>query len=258
MPDRQEPLPPRTTAKIQKAVLPVALALALLAAFNQAKRARTALEEEQNLRVEQTRFTKQITEMQEDLAGKNDRLTELLAENSRLKSKSDETELLKLRGEVTRLRPLQEDVVALQKMLQQSSGGLPTWKTKELANVGSANPMDALQTYLYNAHQTNVAGIQNSFVGDNVDPPDIEAFQKFVNDRNNYSMDGVPSFRILSENWLAPNKVQMEVNAAISSGGVGMSVPFTLLNVNGEWKIVVFNFRGTDGKVNDVGFFNRN
>ncbi len=244
--------------KLQKISLAAALILAILAAFNQAKRARLALQEAQSLREQQAQSAKQIIDLQENLADKNNELAELLTENSRLKNNSNETELLKLRGEVTRLRPLQNDVVALQQKLRLSSAGLPAWKTSELANAGRTTPVDALQTYLYSSQNTNVAEIQKSIVGDDLNPPSSEALKNFINDDTNHPLgsEGVAGYKIISETWLAPDKVQVELDASMGSGGMGVSIPFTLRNVNGEWKLEVFNVRDADGKFNHLGFVN--
>jgi len=244
-------------SKLKKILLAAVFALAVLSAFHQTKLARDAQNEAQESRVQEARSGKEIANLKDSLADANAEVADLLAENSRLKSNPNETELLKLRGEVTHLRPLQEDVVALQKRLLQNSAGLPTWKTNELANVGRANPIDALQTYLCSSQQTNMAEIQNSIVGDDVDPISAEALQNFINDKNNHPTGGenVTGFRILSETLLAPDKAQVELSVSYGKGGMGISVPLTLRNVNGDWKIVVFNVRSPDGKVSTVEFF---
>jgi hypothetical protein len=159
---------------------------------------------------------------------------------------------------VTRLRPLQEDVVALQKKLQQSPAGLPNWKTNELVDAGRANPIDAVETYIFSSQSTNMAEIQNSIVGDNIDPPSPEALRDFINDEKNHPLanNEVTGYRILSETWLAPDKVQVELNASMGSGGMGVSVPFTLRSINGEWKLQVFNIRDPNPNFNHLGFVN--
>ncbi len=244
-----------TMTKFRKLGMAAALILAILTALYQTKRAR---DEAQKLRSQQAQFAGQIIDLQEGLTNKSNQLADLLAENALLRKNPNETELLKLRGEVTRLRPLQDDVVALQKMLEQSSAGLPTWKTNEVAAAGRANPIDALQTYIFSSQQTNTAEIRNSVVGDDVDPPTPEALQNFINEGSNHPManDGVAGYKILSETWLAPDKVQLELKASFGNGGMGISIPFTLRNINGEWRLVVFNVRDQDGKWNRLGFVN--
>lgn len=244
-------------SRIKKIALAAALALAILTAFHQAKLAHDAQVETRKLRELQAQSTQKIVDLQDSLADEDKRLADLLAENLRLRSNPNEMELLKLRGEVTRLRPLQEDVVALQKMLRETSAGLPAWKTNELANVGRANPIDAFQTYLCAAQQTNMAEIQNSIIGDDVDPISPEALKGFIDDASNHPVGNgnVISFKILSETWLASDKVQVELSQIVGKNGMGVSLPFTLKNVNGEWKIVVFNARSPDGKMSSVEFF---
>ena len=240
-------------SKVKKIALAAALSLAILTVFYQTKLAR---DQAQQLRLQQAQSAKEISNLQESLADQSNQAADLRAENSQLKRNPNETELLKLRGEVTHLRPLQADVVALQKKLLESSSGLPTWKTNELANVGRANPIDAFQTYLCSVQQTNSVEIQNSIVGDDVDPISAEALKSFIENNSNHPGGGnAIGFRILSETWLAPDKAQVELSEIVSKSGMGVSLPFTLRNVNGEWKIVVFNAHSPDGKVSSVEFF---
>ena len=243
--------------KLRRIAVAAALAVAILAALNQAKQARIALYEGQKLREQQSQSARQIIDLQDSLADKNSELAELLAENSRLKSNPNEMELLKLRGEVTRLRPLQEDVVALQKKLQQSSANLPTWKTNELADVGNSTPIDAVKTLLYSVQNSNVTFLQQSIVGDDVNPPSPEALQNYIKEQSSHPAgnEGTKGYRIISETWLAPDKVQVELSASMDDG-VGISIPFTLRNVNGEWKFVVFNVPNKDGQGSHVDFLN--
>ena len=241
----------------QKIALTAVPILAILAALYQTQQARDARDEAQKLRAQQSLSAKQISDLQNSLTNKSNELTGLLAENSRLKKNPNETELLKLRGEVTRLRPLQDDVVALQKMLQRSSTGLPAWKTDEVKDAGRATPLDALQTYIYSSQETNIAEIQNSIVGNDVDPPSPEALQDFIKEGSNHPTTkdaGVAGYRILSETWLAPDKVQVELSESEGNNGVSVAAPFILRNINGEWKLVVFNVRDTDGKHVQIGF----
>ena len=235
----------------------VALAAAIGTALYEGQQSRAARASEQKLRTEQAAFSKDIADLQADLANLTNQLASLIAENSRLRNNPHEMELLKLRGEVTRLRPLQDDVVALQKMLNQSSTGLAQWKTNELTDVGRANPIDALQSYLYSSENTNAAKIQSGIVGDDIDPPTPEALQAFIKTESDHpdmleGMD-VAGFKILSQTWLASDKVQVELQLLVE-GGLGISAPFTLRNVDGEWKLVAFNKRDNQGKVNRLEF----
>ena len=248
---------PRAMTKLQKIVLAAALVLAILAALNQANRARIALHEEQKLREQLAQSAKQIADLQENFANKDDQMAELIAENSRLRNNSNNLELLKLRGEVTRLRPLQDDVVALQKMLNQSAGGLAQWKTNELTDAGRATPIDALQTFLFSSQITNAAKIRSGIVGDDIDPPTPEALQDFIKREIHHpdttaDMD-ITGYKILSQTWLASDKVQVELQLMVD-GGLGFSAPFTLRNTDGEWKLVAFNVRDKQGKVSKLEF----
>ena len=99
---------------------------------------------------------------------------------------------------------------------------------------------------------------KSSIVGDDIDPPSQDTLQNFADDRTNHPLanDGVAGYKILSQTWIAADKVQLELNAKFGKGGLGVSVPFTMRNVNGEWKLTVFNVRDTDGKVNRLSFVN--
>jgi hypothetical protein len=139
-------------------------------------------------------------------------------------------------------------------MLKQSSAGLAEWKTNELADVGRANPIDALQTYIYSAKNFDPAKIQDCIVGNSADPTDPEALQKFIKDQNNHPGDSdAAGYKILSQNWLVSDKVQVELEV-LEDGGLGISAPFTLQNINGEWKVVVFNNRDKNGNFIQIGF----
>src|SRR6185312_575763 len=163
----------------QKIAIGAALAAAIAVTLVQTKRASTARAEAQNLRAGQALLFEQISNLQADLADLTYQLAFVHAENPARKNNSTDIELLKLRGEVTRLRPLQDDVIALQKMLKQSSAGLAEWKTNELADVGRANPIDALQTYIYSGQNFDPARIKDCIIVDSADPPSPDALQKF-------------------------------------------------------------------------------
>jgi hypothetical protein len=243
--------------KFQRTALLAALTLAILTALYQSKQARNARDEAQMLRTQLAQSTRQITELQDNLASKSNQLADLLAENARLRNNPNETELLKLRSEVTRLRPLQDDVVALQKMVNQSSTGLAQWKTNELTDTGRATAIDALQSYLYSSQNTNAAKIQTGIVGDDIDPPSSDALQSFIKREMDHpgttsDMD-ITGYKILSQTWLASDKIQVELQL-MAAGGFGISAPFTLRNINGEWKLVAFNVRDGQGKVKGVEF----
>lgn len=242
--------------KTQKIAITALLVAAIGAALYENRQAENARAELQKLEAQQAPLAKEITDLQAGLAGMTNQLANLQVENLRLRKNPDKTELLKLRSEVTNLRPLQDDVVALQKMLKQSSAGLAQWKTNELADAGRASPIDVLQTYLHFS-QVEPAKIRNDLVGDDADPPDQEELEKFIKskiDQPDMNMTDITGFKILSQNWLASDKVQVELQI-LSAGGVGVSAPFTLRNIDGEWKLVVFNVRDKQGNVSQLDFF---
>jgi hypothetical protein len=243
--------------KLAAAVMLTALIVAIGAALYEGQQAREARAEAQELRLELAPLTQKIADMEAAFEPLSNQLQSLVTENSRLKNNSNDLELLKLRGEVTRLRPLQDDVATLQNMLKQSSAGLAQWKTNDLSDVGRATPIDAIQSYLYSSGTTNVANIKSSIVGDDIDPPTPEALQGFIKgeiDHPGMSEDmDITGYKILSQTWLGSDKARVELQM-IAGGGVGMSGPFTLRKVDGEWKLVVFNVRGQDGKVSRLEF----
>jgi len=239
----------------------VALIAAIGVALHEVTQARDARAEAQKLRAQQASLARDLANLQAEVSNLTNQLAGLFAENSRLRNNPNDRELLKLRGEVTRLRPLQDDVVALQKMLNQSAAGLAQWKTNELTDAGRATPIDALQTYLYSSQNTNAANIRNGIVGDDVDPPTQEALQDFIKSEIDHpgtelDMD-VTGYKILSQTWLASDKVRVELQL-LTTGGVGISGPFTLRKVDGEWKLVAFNTRNSEGKIGKLEFINEN
>jgi len=238
---------------IQKTIITATLAVVAGAGIYEAHQAAQLQNQIQTLQQQQAPLAEQIQRLQRERDAATNRLVGLLAENSRLKSNPNQNELLKLRGEVTRLRPLQRDVTTLKKLAAQSMSGLPEWKPDQVKNVGRATPQDALQTYLWSGNTTNLSEIGNSLVGDENDPPSPDALREFINDRSNhpFSNDGVTDYRILSQTLVSSDEVQLEINALF--GGSGVSVPLTLRNVNGAWKLVVFNIRDKDGKVSQLG-----
>ena len=243
---------------IRKIAVIAVAAVAILTAVYQANQARDARSEAQNLWAKQSQLARQIADLQDSLANATNQLASLLEENARLKNHSNELELLKLRSEVTRLRPLQEDVVALQKKLQRSSGNLVDWKTNDLEDAGRADPIDALRTYLYLSQNFNPDKIQNGVVGDDTDPPDKDELQNFIKSESNHPRptDGIADYKILSQTQLSPDKVEVELNVTFGDSRMGISTPFTLQNINGEWKLVVFNVRDGNGKLNHLSFVN--
>ena len=236
------------------AILFVTVGLALY----KGKQARDIRAELQKLQAEESPLAKEIADLQASLANMKNQLSNLQEENARLKTNSNETELLILRDEVTRLSSLPDDVATLQKKLKQSSANLATWKTNDLADVGRGTPIDALRSFAY-ASQFAHEKMQNSFVGDDVDPPSGEALQKFINEKIEHQsliIDmNVAGYRILSQSPLAPDKVRVDLEV-LASEEFGISLPFTLRKVNGEWKLVVFNVRDKHEAVTEVELVN--
>jgi hypothetical protein len=95
---------------------------------------------------------------------------------------------------------------------------------------------------------SNVDNMVGMVVGDPVDPPPPEAMEQFLKENGNAS-SGLTGFRILSQTYLSPDVVQLEL-LAIWKNGEGMSLPLTLRRNNDDWKITVFTERNSDGTVN--------
>ena len=240
---------------LQKIIVTAALTAAVGAGLYQAKKAHAARAEVQTLRQKQAPLEEQIQQLQSERDNVTNRLADLLAENSRLKSNPTQSELLKLRGEVTRLRPLQKDINDLQKVASQSASGLAEWQTSEVRNAGRATPQDAMQTYLWSATTTNLAVLSQCFVGDETDPVDIDGITSFTNDPILNPSGDLGTVRIISQKFLSAGEVLLDVQVKFEkeSNGVhedsGVTKEFSFRNVNGEWKLVLFNVRDANGRV---------
>jgi len=237
---------------LQKTIIGATLAAAIGAGIYEARQAWRLREQVQALQRQQLALTEQTQQLRHERDETSRRLTALLQENERF---SDETaELAKLRGEVARLRPLQKDVVSLQKMATQSTSGLAEWKLDQVMNVGRATPQDVVQSSLWAETTTNLSEIRRSLIADERDPPTEADIDEFVGDPNNhlhFSKDELKTaiIKVLSRKIISPDEVVLTVSRQFDESGKGIAVPLTLRNVNGEWKIVVFNVRDEAGKV---------
>lgn len=240
-------------------VLIIALIGAIGMALHELNQTRDARAEAKALQAEQDSLTKEVSDLQTSLAILKNQLANVQEENSRLKTNSNEAELLNLRDELTRLRSLPDDIATLQNKLKQSSATLATWKTNDLADVGRGTPIDALRSFAY-ASQFAHEKMRNSFVSDDVDPPSEEALQKFIKDEiehHSLIIDmNIAGYKILSQSSLAPDKLRMDLEV-MASEEIGISVPFTLRKVNGEWKVVVFNVRNEYGAITGQAIVNK-
>jgi hypothetical protein len=239
--------------RFQKNAALLLLIAAIGVALYKGKQAGDTRAELQKLQGQQMPLAKEIVELQAGLAGLTSQHASLQEDNSRLKNPS-ETELLQLRSEVARLRPLQDEVATLQKTLKHTSAGVAQWQTNELANVGRATAVDALQTYVYSTH-SDPPKIRSSFVGDDIDPPSDEAIQKFIKETIEHHITlidmNIVGYRILSQSSLASDKVRMELGI-LSTGGMGISFPITLRKIDSEWKLVLFNVRDRQGVLHEL------
>jgi hypothetical protein len=234
------------------------ITLAVGVALYKSKQAHDARAELQKLKAAQNSLSKEIGDVQASLANLKNQLASLQEENARLKTNKNDTELVNLRNEVARLRSLPDDFVDLQKKLKHSSAPLASWKTNDLANVGRATPLNALRSYVF-ASQFDNEQMRGSFAGDDVDPPDPDALQKFITKKVEHQSRiidmNIVGYQLLSQTWLAEDKVRMTLKV-MASEELGISLPLTLRNINGEWKVVVFNLRDKNGAVTELEFIN--
>ena len=237
---------------LQKTLIGAALAAAIGTGIYEARQAWRLREQVQALQRQQLALTEQTQQLRNEREEASRRLTALLQENERFRGET--AELPKLRGEVARLRPLQKDVVSLQKMATQSTSGLAEWKLDQVMNVGRTTPQDVVQSSLWAEMTTNLSEIRRSLMADESDPPTEADIDEFVDDPNNhlhFSKDELKTgnIKVLSQKIISPDQVVLTVSRQFDESGKGIAVPLTLRNVNGQWKIVVFNVRDEAGKV---------
>jgi len=60
---------------------------------------------------------------------------------------------------------------------------------------------------------------------------------------------------VLSQALLSPNEAVLVLNEQFGADGAGVSGPLTLRNIQGVWKVVVFNTRDADGKVTSLDLY---
>lgn len=241
---------------MQKALVAAALAVATGTGIYEANQARKLKEQVRTLQEQQAPLMGQIQSLREDRDEATNRLASLANEVARLNG--NEAELLRLRGEVSRLRPMQKDMAALQKQAAQANANLAEWKPDQVTRAGRTTPLNALQTYLWSAVTTNVNELTQCLVGDKLDPPAAKEFQEFAAGTANHPTKEWFRFKVLSQNMVSPDETQVEIQAQLGANGnaasVGVTRTLTLRQVNGEWKLVVFNVRDADGKVTQLGF----
>jgi len=96
-------------------------------------------------------------------------------------------------------------------------------------------------------------------IADESDPPTEADIDRFVDNPNNHLQfnkeDLKNKIKVLSQKIVSPDEVMLTVSRQLDQSGKGIAVPLTLRNVNGEWKIVVFNVRDEEGKVTNLGVF---
>ena len=245
--------------RLQKIIVCVAIAIATALFVNQVRVTRAARADVAKLQAQQANWTNQIARLQAALAAKDDPLSATPTQNSAPGDSSNESELLKLRAEVTRAHSSEGDLAMLRHLLAQSSQPFREWKTNELLNAGRAEPISAVETFLFLSQQADPTELKSGLVGDDVDPPDPDETEKFLANRANFDGFGreVSAVKVISQNWLSPDRVQVQVLAEMGGTGVGIAVPLTLRNVNGEWKIMMFNNRDATGKIQEVSYFEK-
>ncbi|MGO9202650.1 MAG: sigma-70 family RNA polymerase sigma factor [Limisphaerales bacterium] len=225
---------------MQKTIIAAALAAALGTGVFEAWQASRLRNEVRTLQQQQGPLVGQIQKLLQERGELTNKVSALLADNERLNRNT--AEILKLRGEVARLRPLRNAVATLQKAATQSASALAEWKPEELANVGRSTPQDALQTYLWSAVTTNVSELARSITPDDGDPPGEDTIRRFVEDARIHPNRSVLEFKVVSQTVVSPDEVLLGMSALLSEAG-GIVKTLTLRNVNGEWKMVLFNER---------------
>ena len=225
---------------MQKTIIGAALAAALGTGMFEACQASRLRNRVQSLQQRQEPLAEQIQKLLQERGELTNKVNALLADNERLNRNT--AEILKLRGEVARLRPLRNAVATLQRMATQSALALAQWKPEELANVGRSTPLDALQTYLWSAVTTNVSELARCLTPDDSDPPTEDTIRRFVEDARIHPDKSALEFKAVSQTVVSPDEVLLGMSALLSGNG-GIIKTLTLRNVNGEWKLVLFNER---------------
>ena len=243
---------------LQKTIAGATLVVAVGTAIYEAHRASTFQAKVETFEQQQAPLAGQTQQLRQERDDATNKLAALQQENQQLRRGTGE--LAKLRGEVARLRPLQEDVVSLQKMAAQSTSSLGEWKLDQVMNVGRATPQDALQSSLWAETTTNLSEIRHSLIADKSDPPTEADMDRFVDDPRNhlhFNKEELQTgkIKVLSQKIVSSDEAVLTVSRQWDQSGKGIAVPLTLRNVNGEWKIVVFNVRDGEGKVTNLNVF---
>jgi len=232
---------------IQKTIVGATLATALGTGIYEAHQASRLRVENQTLRQQQAPLTEQTQQLQRERDATTRQLAALRDDNERLNRNTPE--LLRLRAEVTRLRSLQKESATQREV---SSSELPEWKPDQLMNAGRSTPQNAAQTFFWASATTNLTEMANCVVPDASDPPSDEAIESFIKKDINYRTTDFLKVKVLSQTNVSTDEVQLELYAQ-SASGVGVSRAHTLRNVEGQWKLVLFNTRDADGKILYVG-----
>jgi hypothetical protein len=194
-----------------------------------------------------------LTEQNEALARQRD---EALNKFAALRDQSEApvgnmSELLRLRGEVSRLRSSEKEIAREAARQARRGTALPTWKPDRAANVGRGRPVDALQTYIWSGMTTNPAELAACVVGDQNDPPDARSIQKIIDNPQGQVFKGLTQLTQLSQTSLSASEVLLEFTGR---PGPDLEVTRTVMlrNINGEWRLVLFNQRDSDGRITHV------
>jgi len=234
---------------LQKALSTAVLMVLCGALIYETRKASALTAKVQNLEREQVL----LTEQNETLARQRDEaLNKFAALRDRKEAPAGNmSELLRLRGEVSRLRSSEKEA-ALEKAGQARRGTpLPTWQPNRAANVGRGRPEDALQTYIWSGMTTNSGDLAACVVADENDPPDKRSVQKIIDNPQEQIFKGLTQLTQLSQTPVSANEVLLEFTGR---PGPDLEVTRTMMlrNVNGEWRLVLFNQRDADGKITHV------
>ena len=192
-----------------------------------------------------------LTEQNEALARERDEALNKFAalRDQKEAPAGNRSEILRLRGEVSRLS---SEKVAMEIARQARPGRtLPAWEPDHATNVGRGKPDNALQTYIWSCMTTNSGELAASLVADDNDPPDKGSIQKFIDHPQEQVFKALTELTQLSQTSVSADEVVLEFTGR-PTPEMEITRSMKLRNVNGEWRLVLFNQRGADGNITHV------
>jgi hypothetical protein len=236
---------------IQKTAIAATIAVLAGAGIYEARQASQLREQVQTLQQQQAPLVDQVAQLNQALIEATNRLAALRDDNERLNRNTGE--LLRLRGEIAGLQQAQRNGTAKQASFVES----PVWNPAELTNVGTATPMDAMQTLIWAfTSRTNATEKDRAscVVTDTNGPqPNDDAVKQFITSNTDLSPAWFTmGFRILATKEINADEVQVLFDCDNSMSR--WLKTFTLRNVGGEWKAVIYNWVDQDGNNSYLAF----